>query len=812
LNCTAIVGSQEVVCEDIVTEDQPVCSCPDCVRTLKFIYTGQACPPNQVATDKCADVGPNPFVAGYRITNALDQTEVLATGQAQQGEEVTIDAGGILACIPDTLAVTISVPTGTVTQTFTIDSSCDGRQGLILLEDYGSFESTGYSCSATDVHDCKQEVNYGLKVCNTGSTDETIYEWFLKSLESELMSEEICDLLEDVNPEDVMLAPGECFYDTKPFEVDRCAKQEYCVDITANATNPLTGIPSPCSAEDEIKFGWPGLPPTPPTDMPSPMPSPAPSPAPSSSCVIDIELTGCPNYNLSLDNNCEGRPQEITFRYLGGGCAQSDNLQPRQKFNCADSNGGPPRVQGTPSYITAVPTGGSDLYFAGPVLVGDKYTLNAAGEFDKLSADMTIEIFSSQGGTLLQVVNLHLSCSQPLFLFDKFGASQVTEWVETSGRVVSDSATDVQTGTIVVQLNPSTDVVKPVRLLEMAVLTNTQDQPIDYTPQIAGKVLGPGDVIELPGFGIDIELGTRVKYTFFTTIIGETIDGTNMCNGNSFLECTVGFNLEPAFPTMMPTPRPTLTPFPTRLPNVTACEIASNIVCTVLSPLNTVTCDRLTAPISETCPATSELLVAFLQYDGSQGQSVFVIPTCDKSEYFAKEIQTGEVFEFRSRASDTCEEVLFTVYSSDPDLGGSEIGAQTAAIACPGPWTIGNTIAPGITLAYYASTEDNGITFDFNTLEAEVQIDYVGLNTGRGPLTVVSGEIAAPSPFTSGPITGVPSNIPARDRLVLQTDRQTIQLSGRNGEVLSFTQVLQGAADNEFALPCEAASSYLIEL
>merc|ERR1719162_950658 len=93
---------------------------------------------------KCTDSGPNPFVAGYRITNALDQTEVLATGQAQQGDEIVIDAVGISGCIPKTLAVTISVPTGAVTQTFTIDSSCGGGRGLILTDDYGAFESYGY--------------------------------------------------------------------------------------------------------------------------------------------------------------------------------------------------------------------------------------------------------------------------------------------------------------------------------------------------------------------------------------------------------------------------------------------------------------------------------------------------------------------------------------------------------------------------------------------------------------------------------------------------------------------------------------------
>jgi len=251
-----------------------------------------------------------------------------------------------------------------------------------------------------------------------------------------------------------------------------------------------------------------------------------------------VDLTGCPQYNSSLDNDCQGRPWEITFRYNGGGCAQSDNLQPRQKFSCTDSGTGAPTTEGTKSYITAVPRGGTDLYFAGPVAVGEKYTLNQDRVFDKLSADMTITIFDAEGGNVLQLVNLHLSCSQPFFLFETFGASQVTQWVETSGRVVSDKQSDVETGTIVVKLDASTDIVQPVRLLEMTVLTNTQDQPIEYKPQVAGMILQLGDGTEPPGFQIDIDLSARTRYTFITTIIGETLDGTNMCNGSSFLECT----------------------------------------------------------------------------------------------------------------------------------------------------------------------------------------------------------------------------------------------------------------------------------
>ena len=37
------------------------------------------------------------------------------------------------------------------------------------------------------------------------------------------------------------------------------------------------------------------------------------------------------------------------------------------------------------------------------------------------------------------------SCSQPFILFDTYGASEVTQWIETSGRIVSlrDSVTGV---------------------------------------------------------------------------------------------------------------------------------------------------------------------------------------------------------------------------------------------------------------------------------------------------------------------------------------------------------------------------------
>jgi len=424
VNCTTVMNNEEIACEDIPQEDKPVCNCPECVRELKFKYTGLACDPKLSAAGKCADEGPNPFIAGYRITSCEDSTVVVSTGEVQQGDYITVSPKGTgITCLPDCLSATISVPTGVVTQTFEIDSKCDGTgNGLVLISDYGAFESIGYSCSPTDTHNCIQEVSYGLKVCNTGSTTETIHEWFLTIDKVEI------DLLQDVPPSDVTLVPGECYYDTYEVEVNRCVEYLACTNITANATNPETGLPPNCPSEDEIKFGWdrqtppPTFPPTPgptpppsppptpgptpppspppspgPTPNPSPFPSPAPSPAPTSSCVIDVNLNGCPQYNSSLDNDCQGRPWEITFRYNGGDCSQSDNLQPRQKFTCSDTGAGPLKAEGTQSYITAVPRGGSDLYFAGPVAVGEKYN-EEEDEDDEEEEDGVYGGYGGKGG------------------------------------------------------------------------------------------------------------------------------------------------------------------------------------------------------------------------------------------------------------------------------------------------------------------------------------------------------------------------------------------------------------------------------
>jgi len=348
----------------------------------------------------------------------------------------------------------------------------------------------------------------------------------------------------------------------------------------------------------------------------------------------------------------------------------------------------------------------------------------------------------------------------------------------------------------------------------MTVLTNTQDEPIDYTPQVAGMVLEPDATIELEGFGIDIDLSQRTRYTFFTTLIGETLDGTNMCNGFDFLECTIGFNLNPVFPTDLPTPSPTITPFPTQNAEVTSCDIASDITCTVKS-LEGLSCDQIKAPAGNSCPADSELLVAYLKYDGSLGSSIYLEVVCDKSTTYIKQgVQSDETFAFRTRAN-ACEEVSFLVYD---EVEGNLLQETPVATGCPGPWTLGSTIANVFTLDAFIDTKDDGVSFGIFIDEVEVQLEYIAVNTGQFPLSIVEGTISnvyatsEASSIASALVEGLPLTLAPRSQQVLRTETEIIRMVGRAGDVTTYSFDLSAITANAFALPCGDETSQTFAL
>lgn len=567
-------------------------------------------------------------------------------------------------------------------------------------------------------------------------------------------------------------------------------------------------------------------------------------------CNIPMEITGCPEFDPSIIANCENRLQTITFRYNGGPCSQSNNLQARQKFMCEDIvPDGPPTLLGTPNYIVASSTKDiNDIYFEGTVPVGDTFTLNENKFFDKLSADMDIRIFDVEGGNLLQVINpLHLSCSQPLFIFDRFGASQVVSWQEVDGRIVDATVTNVQSGNIQVIMTLEAGV-SPVRLSDLFVFVNNIEEAANFTSEVAGIVLEPGQpkTVSLPEFVIgEIDFSQNTQLQFFASVNGETLDGSVSCNGFDEHDCTIGYNFNPVFDTVAPTPNPTITPSPTTDPETTSCDIAADVTCTVLG-LDGIGCDRIEAPAGDTCPENAELSVAFLKYDGSAGESVFVEIFCDeKNVYVAREVKADEVFRLNSRGRFICEEIFFAVYTSQPQVDNNKdkmkgkdkmkdkdkndedttgddatlIAEASVPTACPGPWTLGATFANVLTLDAFLDTEDSGITFGVFSDGFEVKLDYVMKNTGGIPLDVVAGslatlEISADQTASSSisMVEGLPIRIGPRSQKLLQSDVSTISVSGRAGDEISYTFSIEGKTANAFANECSAVASQTFRL
>ena len=69
-----------------------------------------------------------------------------------------------------------------------------------------------------------------------------------------------------------------------------------------------------------------------------------------------------------------------------------------------------------------------------------------------------------------------------------------------------------------------------------------------------------------------------------------------------------------------------------------------------------------------------------------------------------------------TRTNDFCDKVKFTIYISDPLIWDKEeLASKVVAVSCPGPWTIGNEIAPGLVLREFSSAPDRWEGESFST-------------------------------------------------------------------------------------------------
>jgi hypothetical protein len=145
----------------------------------------------------------------------------------------------------------------------------------------------------------------------------------------------------------------------------------------------------------------------------------------SSTCTFTIEDTTPPEVECSaavLSCCEEGKPRALTMKYTGEDCSATSSLQDAGKVSCTGDPG-----LATPVRILATDKadpldGGARVYFDGPVDLNGDFTIDAASVGDSSLQTATFVHVLDASNNVLQTVEFHTSCSQPLFVGNQFGS------------------------------------------------------------------------------------------------------------------------------------------------------------------------------------------------------------------------------------------------------------------------------------------------------------------------------------------------------------------------------------------------------
>ena len=256
--------------------------------------------------------------------------------------------------------------------------------------------------------------------------------------------------------------------------------------------------------------------------------SQSPTAAPTFGCDITLELE--PHIPLVSQETCEGKLTELTLKYNGGDCTQSNNEQ-NGKFECEDSNGGPNTEDAVSITVTdkngVLKLGDGSLAVDVDVSVGDILTLEPPEDETQFESEINIVVKSSQEeiapanddkGTgddvdpdLLQELTIHTSCSQDLRLLDIFGSTQVFAYTDTkkdapvtvvqpvtvSGGLVNNNGLDIRSTLFELNEEAIDDVPDPIDgdgfSFEETMMTDLSQESLEYTLDFEGTL------VELPG-------------------------------------------------------------------------------------------------------------------------------------------------------------------------------------------------------------------------------------------------------------------------------------------------------------------------
>jgi hypothetical protein len=617
MTCT-ISDDPEKGCE--VLERVTQLQCQGCApTTLCFTYTGATCPENEVrppGMKSCSDMlgGPQPF-ADITIFNG---NKTFVDQAYELGDEVCITDDG--AELPEELVVIVKAPMGgnepMLNQRLTIDSSCQG-QGLTLLQSYGALDLVHYvNCEADN--NCFVPITFAFTVMNDGQANFTITE-----LEG-TCNGDTQNLIAGINPSELLLEEGETFVSVKPFVAECCS--ELIINASAivtaegdngskckdNATliyeKPIDTsppIPSPSPAPTKAT-------PSPVTAQPTPLPtskttsptSPTPTRKPTANptikpsttqpsthlptiptvspitssptvikdCQAELIVECIPPVNETSGipyENCDFPPAKcletatlMTFRYDGGDCSDSFNIQDPTIYTCQDFFGGPPRVDEIGVESLIIVTDDKDLniiYFSGLVPVGGSFNItNPKGDDLLLGANVNVTIYNGDKGprNIRQTMIINTDNSQVTFIKDRYGSLFLIAF-QNSLQGFVDCFFDVFFKYSAISSESRASTVDTLTSIVGGFFPENSPQArLNFTAEVAGTTLPPKKQVVLAESGpLTIDYSSRNTYSVLSNMQLST--NGSICKTTTFLIITAGVA------DARPTSAPTIPPSPT---------------------------------------------------------------------------------------------------------------------------------------------------------------------------------------------------------------------------------------------------------
>jgi len=679
---------------------------------------------------------------------------------------------------------------------------------LNLENKFGSFELVACAASTGSKLTCEGLLCFQYTISNIGSGAMDLSE--LVAVYNGLEQ----DLYNQIPPNKINLLRGEeVMIDDKRI-VNICGQQTYTTSVLVDA-EPDNGII--CQAERSYNFsvstpstespskspsGSPSSRPSvspssspsaSPTVAPTPRPTYAPSSTPSESpsapptveppCEFQLQIECIPPFGLPSCNatpppveQCQGRPFEMGFIFTGGDCESSFNIQPvGEKFICDDFNGGPPAIpNGESAYIIVTATKDSELlYFEGFVQAGltreSRFVLSDNG--NDFVADQNVMIFKNNDtadpANLLQAMTYHSSCSQNLFLKDRFGGIQLVDWTNEKQGKISCFANQTFELDITVPLDMTGT---KARLQTLTVVSNVDPFFYNFTDVVYGEQVSPGETFPL-SIPLEIELTSRRTYNLLFTLTALTDTG-RLCSATGISSFTAGYQLPPIFPTDFPTPPPrsplpTIDTAKTPTPRVQACRLDAQIECQTSSGRS---CRNIPAPFSTVCNDSGLTAVEFLltgngcgdtdRCNGGNlpGPDAYVLVLDDGTTRFSGIVPIGGSFQVAGPFQS--DHLSITISSVSGESPGVELQVlESVGIECNGQ------VGQGLTLlTNFGAVQIAGFANPSQGTESVIEsFTMTWTITNSGSLPVLVNHAVATSPFQAGPfnLVDLPTDIDA---------------------------------------------------